>query len=132
MNDYWFEQHTAMSPKMTSPSLPPLFGTDKLWELEEDVSYLKYLYPDICTKITQQIEETCDRLEYDGSIMFDDYPDKTTLQNMAHSIHKTCMEKFPEIFPDTSPHIQELIEVLLYNEIIFRRRRYRNRKRLYF
>ncbi len=121
--DYWFGQPQT-------PMINPVFGTEKLWEIENDVSYLKYLYPDICRQINEWIEEECDRLEYDGSFIFDDYPDKTTLQRLARSIYNKCKDHSPETFSQ-QPHITELIEVLLYHEILFRRNRYRNRKRLY-
>lgn len=123
--DYWFGQPAV-------PSMQPVFGAGKLWEMENDYSYLKYLYPDICSKITELVEEECDQLEYDGSFIFDAYPDKISLQQMAAGILKKCNEKDPETFPRDNAHIREMIEIVLYNEILFRRNRYRNRKRLYF
>lgn len=112
--------------------MQPLFGAEKIWELEDDYSYLKYLYPDICSQINKQIEEECDRLEYDGSIMFDDYPDKMSLQRLAGRILENCQKEDPNCSPDQKPNIGELVEILLYQEILFRRARYRKRKRLYF
>ncbi len=122
--DYWFGQ-----PQI--PSMNPLSGVEKMMEMENDISYLKYLYPETCRQISECIEEECDRLEYDGSFIFDDYPDKTSLRNLAHSIAMTCQKNAPDTFQADQPHIQELIEVLLYHEVLFRRNRYRNRKRLY-
>ncbi len=122
--DYWFGQ-----PQI--PTMSPVFGAEKLCELENDVSYLKYLYPDMCRQINECIEEECDRLEYEGSFIFDDYPDKTMLRHLADSIVTTCRQKSPETFSKEHTHIHELVEVLLYNEIFFRRNRYRSRKRLY-
>lgn len=123
------EDYRFMQPQI--PFLQPLLGTDKLWEMEDDVSYLKYLYPDMCRQIMECIDEECDRLEYEGSFIFDDYPDKTMLQRLARSIAKSCQEKSPDTFPADQPHILELVEVLLYHDVLFRRNRYRNRKRLY-
>ena len=123
--DYWFGQPAI-------PSMQPVFGAGKLWEMENDYSYMKYLYPDICSKINQFVNEECDQLEYDGSMLFDSYPDKLSLQRLAHKILIKCNEKDPDAFPMDNTHIRELIEVLLYHEMLFRRNRYRNRKRLYF
>lgn len=123
--DYWFGQPL-------SPSLSPVFGAEKLWEMENDYSYLKYLYPNICSKLRERTEEECDQLEYDGSIMFDTYPDKTALQQIARKIVKKCSQEDPDSFPADNSHIREMAEIILYNEILFRRNRYRNRKRLYF
>lgn len=125
LQDYWFGQPAI-------PSMQPVFGTGKLWELENDYSYLKYLYPDICSKISSQIDEECDRMEYEGSLMFDSYPDKISLQQVAGKILKKCNEKDPDTFPVNNTHIRELVEILLFHEILYRRNRYRNRKRLYF
>lgn len=122
--DYWFGQPL-------SPALSPVFGAEKLWEMENDYSYLKYLYPKICGKIRENTEDECDRLEYEGSPMFDTYPDKISLQQMAHKILMKCREEDPETFPPDDPHIPEIVEIILYQEILFRRNRYRNRKRLY-
>lgn len=123
--DYWFGQPAI-------PSMQPVFGAGKLWEMENDYSYLKYLYPDICNPIQELIDEECDQLEYDGSFIFDSYPDKISLQQLAHKILKKCNDKSPDTFSMDNKHIRELVEILLYHEILYRRNRYRNRKRLYY
>lgn len=123
--DYWFGQPL-------SPSLSPVFGAEKLWEMENDYSYLKYLYPNICSKIRENVEDECDQLEYEGSLMFDTFPDKISLQQLARKILMKCSQKDSDTFPADDPHIPELVEIILYHEILFRRNRYRNRKRLYF
>ncbi len=115
-----------------TPTLPPLFGAEKLWEMENDYSYLKYLYPDKCGRIRDLVEEECDRLEYEGSLMFDLYPDKIQLQRLARKILMTCNREDPEAYPADSEHLRELTEIILYHEVLFRRNRYRSRKRLYY
>ncbi len=64
--------------------------------------------------------------------MFDTYPDKTALQQIARKIVKKCSQEDPDSFPADNSHIREMAEIILYNEILFRRNRYRYRKRLYF
>ncbi len=123
--DYWFGLPT-------SPLMQPVLGEGKLWELENDYSYLKYLYPDICSQINEFITDECDQLEYDGSPIFDSYPDKITLQRLAQKILRQCNKKDPDTYPMNNTHLRDLVEILLYHEILFRRNRYRNRKRLYF
>lgn len=114
------------------PGLAPLFGTDKLIEMDEDYEYLKYMYPKITRDILTLIDEECDKMEYQGSPMFDIYPDRTTFRLSAKKILDICMQKNPEQFPEGNPLLRDLVEVLLYQEILFRRNRYRSRKRLYF
>ena len=62
------------------PTYPPALGSQKLMELEADNSYLKYLYPKITRQISEFVEEECDKMEYEGSLMFDVFPDKIALQ----------------------------------------------------
>ncbi len=113
------------------PAFPPALGSAKLWELEADNSYLKYLYPQITRQISGFVEEECDRMEYDGSLMFDEYPDKTSLQNMAGDIMIKFKEKYPNAYSNQDDLLRDMIEVVLFHEIMYRRNRYRNHKRLY-
>lgn len=113
------------------PGLTPLLGSSKMMEREQDVAYLKYLYPSASKVALPFIEEECDKMEYEGSPMFDAYPDKITFQQLASQITKKCIEKNPSL-DEKGISFRDLVEVLLFNEIIFRRERYRNQKRLYF
>ncbi len=113
------------------PGLPPALGSAKLWEMEDDNSYLKYLYPQITRQISEFVEEECDKLEYDGSIMFDTYPDRTALQVMAAGISRKFKEKYPDAYPNQDKLLRDMVEVVLFHEIMYRRNRYRNHKRLY-
>ena len=105
------------------PSLSPLLGATKLWEQESDYRYLNYLYPAIAREIMAKVEETCDQLEYEGSPMFDEYPDREFFRQKAREIYRSLDRD--------DPLLRDLVEVLLFHEIIYRRNRYRNRKRLY-
>lgn len=113
------------------PSLSPVMGIGKMMEQENDISYLKYLYPAATKKALPLIEEECDKMEYEGSPMFDDYPDKTTFQLLARKIVRQCAVNDPNISEKDSA-FRDLIEVLIFHEILFRRNRYRSQKRLYF
>lgn len=112
------------------PGIPPVSGIGKLLEQDQDVSYLKYLYPSATKIAIPFIEEECDKLEYEGSPMFDVYPDKITFQQIAANVASQCMEKDSDIL-EKHPFFRDLVEVLLYHEVLYRRNRYRNRKRLY-
>ncbi len=49
-----------------------------------DLEYMKSLYPDLPKRIIlPYVEEECDRMEYTGSVIFDDYPDKLQLRIMC-------------------------------------------------
>lgn len=113
------------------PTLPPALGSAKLWELEQDNTYLKYLYPQITQEISNFVEEECDKMEYEGSLMFDEFPDKTALQILAAGIMKNFRKKYPDSYAGQEKLLRDMIEVVLFHEIMYRRNRYRNHKRLY-
>ncbi|MGN1206442.1 MAG: hypothetical protein ACI4SQ_05585 [Eubacterium sp.] len=112
-------------PALT-PGMTPILGAGKLMELEDDIQYMKQLYPGMCKQILRNIEECCDHLEYEGSILFDSYPDKVTLERMAKEILDATKEDTA-----SSENMLPLTTILLYQEILYRRARYRSRKRLY-
>ena len=99
--------------------------------METDNTYLKYLYPKITRQISEFVEEECDKMEYEGSLMFDLFPDKTALQLMAAGITEEFKKKYPDAYPDEGTLLRDMIEVVLFHEIMYRRNRYRNHKRLY-
>ena len=132
MSDYIDEYTRFFFEKPPIPQIPPLFGMDKIKEQDEDYQYLKYMYPQITREILGFIEEECDKMEYQGSPMFDTHPDRITFQLIAKKIYDLITEKNPENFPKDNSYLRDLIEVLLFHEILFRRNRYRSRRRLYF
>ena len=71
------------------PQIPlfPIYGYDNSEEAEKDFDYMKQLYPRSSIKIQELIEDTCDQLEYEGSIMFDEYPDRLQLALLANKIY---------------------------------------------
>ncbi len=53
---------------------------------QKDVEYMKQLLPSALQKIQIEIDEECDRLEYGGSVMFDEFPDKDHLRMIVDRI----------------------------------------------
>jgi hypothetical protein len=49
---------------------------------ERDIEYMKSLYPDMAKRLLPYVEEECDRMEYQNSMMYDEYPDKLQLRMM--------------------------------------------------
>ena len=45
-------------------------------QMEEDWLYMQQLYPNTARKLVYYIEDAADRLEYENSMMFDNYPDR--------------------------------------------------------
>ena len=53
---------------------------------QKDVEYMKQLFPNALQIIQSAVEEECDKLEYSGSVMFDEYPDKAHLRMIVDNI----------------------------------------------
>lgn len=119
---------------------------------ESDIEYMKSMYPDFCKRIQAYIDEECDRLEYDGSYMYDEYPDRDTIDRITDKIHdlisrdETIKTKELEVASEDIKGQQfyrnydlqrDLIKILLLNELFNRRRfryygdRYTNRRYRY-
>ena len=61
------------TPYNTPMGVPlyPLYGYDNCEDLDRDMKYMKQIYPNTAKRIQREIDNECDKLEYDGSIMFD-------------------------------------------------------------
>ncbi|MFV0343987.1 MAG: hypothetical protein ACK5JH_14075 [Anaerocolumna sp.] len=155
---------TNISPYHVPLGVPmmPLYGYDNCEDSDKDLDYMRQMYPVTVRKMLAEIEEECDKLEYDGSCMFDEYPDRVYLGRIVDKIYAKCLYlnessvsseslttldetasvdlsrgsspkklKAREDYVDAKGRnwLRDMIEVLLYNEMLHRRRRYRSRKR---
>lgn len=120
-------------------------------EYERDRERLKEMYPKEAKRIQRVVEEECDKMEYDGSLMFDEYPDRVMVQKLCDDIYNkvydnTTAEVETEQYrdrrpgggyppPPPPPHRdrggRDLIEILLFDEM-FRRRCRHNRCRRFW
>jgi len=131
------------NPYNTPMGVPmfPLYGYDNSEDLDKDLEYIKQLYPSTVRSIQNEVDEECDKMEYDGSTMFDEYPDKTYIEKITDRIYEKVNdnEERPQLeaksidygyYPRRRPNrLRDLIQILLLNELFNRRRRYRSRKR---
>lgn len=49
----------------------------------EDIEYLQQMYPTYARKYQGVISSVVDKTDYDGSFIYDQYPDKLTIQRMV-------------------------------------------------
>ncbi len=88
-------------------------------ESSEEMEDLKYLYPKETATVQHMVSEVCDQMEYEGSIMYDRFPDKITVERMADCI---CSEKSQCSNDSAKNHgIKALIWVMLCHEMKCRR-----------
>lgn len=107
-----------------------------------DFEYLKSMYPEIAKNVLHYVEEECDRMAYESSMIYDQYPDKLQLRMMCGRICENIKrnkklfrsESMAGISSDTDHGgrwLRNLVEVMLYQEL-YRRRSGRRRMRRKF
>lgn len=94
-------------------------------EYEKDMDRMKELYPREIRNILEFVEEECDKMEYEGSLMFDEYPDRWMLERVVDGICKKVAGEQDEVSGD----LRNLIGVVLNNEMYRRRCRHRRCRR---
>lgn len=124
-------------------------------EYEKDMDRMKELYPKEVGKILDFVEEECDKMEYEGSLMFDEYPDRLMLEMIVNRIYQKVedgndemqMQQYwggmqpppppphpgppppPRPKPERGDYLHNLIGVILNNEMYRRRCRHRRCRR---
>lgn len=107
---------------------PFLYNGEKIQE--DEYRLMKNYYPVASQTIQQRVEEECEALDYEGSRMYDEYPDKFMLYHTCQNI-RNDVEAEVEAQGISGPFLDELIQVLFYHEMTRRRCR-RHRCRKYF
>lgn len=102
---------------------PALYDGERIQE--QEFVLMKSYYPEAAGRIQEKVEEECQLLDYEGSRLYDEYPDKFMLHQLCRQIRtqvegETAAQGVPDSLMD------DLIQVLLCQEISRRRcRRHR-------
>lgn len=94
MNYYDFTKIPAMPPSNQATPfyqgfpMVPLYGYDNIEDSNEDNAYTRHLYSSAVKRIQEEVDEECDKLEYNGSCMYHKYPDKVQLQVISARIYE--------------------------------------------
>ena len=118
--------HEKYFPFYRAYADPVFYDGEKAQEKEFEL--MKSYYPETVRRIQNQVEEECELLDYEGSRIYDEYPDKYMLYRLSRRIRDKML---PEVSAQgvSESVLDELVQVLLYNEISRRRcRRQRCRK----
>lgn len=110
--------------------------------MERELRKLQSMYPQAAKEILPLIEEVCDKMEYEGSMMFDEHPDQNTVRRMSDDIYGQVKALYPaeeEQQPEEMqsmeyqdrrrrpPHgnfLDDLVQVMLVQEMHRRRCRH--------
>ena len=58
-----------------------------------DMQKMKDMYPKEVREIQDMVDEECDKMEYDGSLMFDETPDRLMLRQITDRIYDAVLVK---------------------------------------
>lgn len=92
-----------------------------------DLEYFRQMYPAEVRRYQTRVAEILDKMDYEGSVIYDEYPDRYTLERMAENITNIIRREErqhpgqEDSDSDGEPK-QALIFVLLVNEVYKRRR----------
>lgn len=88
-----------------------------------DLEYLQQMYPAQARKYQKIIAETLDHMDYEGSMIYDEYPDRWQIYRLAQLVSDRIKE---EAGCDTdNQETKEFVQVLIFYEIY--RKRHINR-----
>lgn len=89
------QQEVPKMPFYMSYPMQNLYLTEM--EYEKDLERMKELYPKEVKRILEVVEDECDKMEYEGSLMFDEYPDRLMLERVVDKIYRRVSEEEPDM-----------------------------------
>lgn len=89
---------------------PMLYQGERMQE--EEFELMKSYYPRIVQEIQERVEEECRLLDYEGSRIYDEYPDKYMFYHLCSKI-KESMKPEIKAQAEQSCFLDELVHVLL-------------------
>lgn len=97
-----------------------------------DLEYLQQMYPEEAKRVQKRISQILDKLDYEGSMIYDEYPDRWQLYRLAENIltilkneaREEALEKGERadgISPEKWETLADMVQILLFYEIFKRR-----------
>ena len=94
---------------------PDYRGAENEARLLQDLEYLQQIYPGEVKRCQKRIAEILDRTDYEGSMIYDEYPDRYSLQALAKSMCKILENE------EGNAPAEDMVQVLLLGEVYKRR-----------
>ncbi len=94
---------------------PGYYGPDKEQMLLQDLEYLQQMYPNDVKRYQKRVADILDKTDYEGSMIYDEYPDRCSLLALTKSICRVLEKE-----EDSAPG-EDMIQILLFNEVYKRR-----------
>lgn len=59
---------------------------------DQETQYFMNMYPEKMSRVQRKVEEECDKMDYAGSIMYDEFPDRVLLKRISRNIYEILLE----------------------------------------
>lgn len=109
---------------------PMPFAYDDEKKERRDYDYMKSMYPMAIKRLLPFVEEESERMSYEGSMIYDEYPDKLQIYMMIHRIYQKAKSEFEKDFEEET--LKQMIHILLSQELMRRRGDRRRTGRKYY
>lgn len=85
---------------------------------EEEKNLMRTYYPKTAGMIQAMVEDACDRLDYEGSFLYDEYPDKWSIERACQRIESRMEMQMQSVSENL---LGEFIRTLFCQEMYQRR-----------
>ena len=108
----------------------PLAGQEEE-AMMRDLEYMQQLYPADAKKYQKKIAAVLDRIDYGGSLIYDEYPCRWQMYRLCQSVMAVLRREASggkeEVSVEKWVWIEEMVQFLLYYEVYKRRHTYKNK-----
>lgn len=92
----------------------------------QDLEYLQNMYPAEVKVYQKKINQVLDRIDYEGSMIYDEFPDRISLYKLSGDITQMILREqrangVPEGEMEQPQQLGVIVQILLYYEIHKRR-----------
>ena len=110
---------------------PLPLGAQEEEAMIRDLEYMQQLYPADAKKYQERIAAVLDKIDYDGSLIYDEYPCRWQMFKLCQSVvailRREAGDEREEISEEKWAWIEEMVQILLYYEVYKRRHTCKNR-----
>lgn len=106
--------------------MPLQYDDDRVERLDFD--YMKSMYPQLAKKVLPLVEDECDRMCYEGSMIYDEYPDQLQIRLMCRRVY----DKVKDMEDVEETNLKEMIQLMLFHEIFRCRCEHRKKRRKFY
>ena len=95
--------------------------------MSRDLEYLQQMYPSEAKRYQKTISDILDKLDYEGSMIYDEYPDKWQIYKLSRDILDRIKREEEQQNPDKKMSAEkwewlgDMVQILLFYEIYKRR-----------